>query len=139
MKRHSPKLVNEAEMVSNELNKIVTLWEELWYAGLEEASEAYFINNDHFGMILILEPLHEMISNVPITMREVSFIQKYGRYLIEAKEFCQKYLKKPDLGLLTQAWNLYSIVFQQIRKQLIYLNSLKLEYISPKFQVINFL
>jgi FKBP12-rapamycin complex-associated protein len=35
---HSPKLVEQAELVSRELIRIAVLWHELWHEGLEEAS-----------------------------------------------------------------------------------------------------
>eukprot|EP01155_Anaeramoeba_flamelloides_P032898 Anaeramoba_flamelloidesa953_77.p1 GENE.a953_77~~a953_77.p1 ORF type:complete len:672 (-),score=168.70 a953_77:7-1956(-) len=136
MRNHSPNLVNEAELVSNELIRIGILWEELWHKGLENASKAYFGNNDEIQMITELQPLYELIENGASTMREYSFLQNYGRDLFEAKEWCNKYLKKPDIGHLTQAWNLYSSVFQKIIANLPKMTKLNLSYISPQLSNI---
>lgn len=39
--KHSPNLVEQAELVSRELIRVAVLWHELWYEGLEEASRLY--------------------------------------------------------------------------------------------------
>lgn len=38
MRKHSPLLVEQAELVSRELIRVAVLWHELWHEGLEEAS-----------------------------------------------------------------------------------------------------
>lgn len=38
MRQHSPKLVEQADLVSHELIRIAVLWHEQWHEGLEEAS-----------------------------------------------------------------------------------------------------
>lgn len=38
MREHSPKLVQQADLVSHELIRVAVLWHELWHEGLEEAS-----------------------------------------------------------------------------------------------------
>ncbi len=38
MRQHSPKLVEQADLVSQELIRVAVLWHELWHEGLEEAS-----------------------------------------------------------------------------------------------------
>ena len=38
MREHSPKLVEQADLVSHELIRVAVLWHELWHEGLEEAS-----------------------------------------------------------------------------------------------------
>jgi len=39
--KHSPRLVEQAELVSQELIRVAVLWHELWHEGLEEASRLY--------------------------------------------------------------------------------------------------
>ncbi|KAJ3431054.1 serine/threonine-protein kinase mtor [Anaeramoeba flamelloides] len=136
MRNHSSNLVNDAELVSSELIRIGILWEELWNKGLEQASKAYFGQKDVIQMLMELQPLHEMISRGPSTMRELSFLQNYERDLIEAQEWCKKYLKKPDIGHLTQAWNLYYKVFEQIGNALPKMTNLKLSYMSPELNKV---
>jgi FKBP12-rapamycin complex-associated protein len=43
MRHHSPKLVQQADVVSHELIRVAVLWHELWHEGLEEASRLYEI------------------------------------------------------------------------------------------------
>ena len=38
LSKHSPRLVEQAELVSRELIRVAVLWHELWHEGLEEAS-----------------------------------------------------------------------------------------------------
>ncbi|KAI6073752.1 Serine/threonine-protein kinase mTOR isoform X2 [Aix galericulata] len=56
----------------------------------------------------------------------------YGRDLMEAQEWCRKYMKSGNVKDLTQAWDLYYHVFRRISKQLPQLTSLELQYVSPK-------
>ena len=43
-------------------------------------------------MLATLLPLHEMMERAgPTTLKEVAFVQAYGRELAEAHEWCQKY------------------------------------------------
>lgn len=44
--------------------------------------------------------------------------QAYGRDLMEAQEWCRKYMKSGNVKDLTQAWDLYYHVFRRISKQL---------------------
>ena len=71
MKSHSPKLVEQAEIVSQELIRVAVLWHELWHEGLEEASRLYFGDHNPDMMFKTLEPLHEMLERVsaPISLK----------------------------------------------------------------------
>ena len=64
VKSHSPKLVEQAEIVSQELIRVAVLWHELWHEGLEEASRLYFGDHNPDMMFKTLEPLHEMLERV---------------------------------------------------------------------------
>ena len=85
MRHHSPKLVQQADIVSHELIRVAVLWHELWHEGLEEASRLYDIPplcmsycdrptnksifryfGDHNieGMFATLAPLHDLIDKV---------------------------------------------------------------------------
>jgi FKBP12-rapamycin complex-associated protein len=91
MSEHSPTLVSQAMMASEELIRVAILWHEIWHEGLEEASRLYFGERNVKGMLRILEPLHAMIQRGPQTLKETSFTQTYGRDLAEALEWCGKY------------------------------------------------
>ena len=56
------------------------LWHEMWHEGLEEASRLYFGESNVEGMLNTLLPLHDMMDkNGPSTLKEIAFVQAYGR------------------------------------------------------------
>jgi len=64
MRVHSPLLVEQALLVSQELIRVAILWHEMWHEGLEEASRLYFGDRNINGMLAQLEPLHMMLQRV---------------------------------------------------------------------------
>jgi len=82
-----------------------------------------------------LEPLHAMLERGPQTLKETSFNQAYGRDLIEAQEWCNRYKTSRNVRDLNQAWDLYYHVFRRISRQLPQLTSLELQYVSPKLLI----
>ncbi|KMQ92782.1 serine threonine-protein kinase mtor [Lasius niger] len=132
MCEHSPTLVQQAIMASDELIRVAILWHELWHEGLEEASRLYFGERNVRGMFDTLEPLHAMLERGPQTLKETSFNQAYGRDLMEAQEWCHRYKASRNVRDLNQAWDLYYHVFRRISRQLPQLTSLELQYVSPK-------
>ncbi|KAI9778323.1 MAG: phosphatidylinositol kinase- protein kinase tor1 [Candelina submexicana] len=134
MRQHSPKLVEQADLVSQELIRVAVLWHELWHEGLEEASRLYFGDHNIEGMFATLAPLHALLDKGAETLREISFAQAFGRDLQEARGWCKTYRKSGDTGDLNQAWDLYYQVFRRIARQLQQIMSLELQYVSPKLQ-----
>ncbi|PWN43039.1 putative TOR1-1-phosphatidylinositol 3-kinase [Ceraceosorus guamensis] len=134
LREHSPLLVEQAMLISNELIRVAILWHELWHEGLEEASRLYYTEQKTDAMFAVLEPLHEALEKGPETLRETSFAQTYGRDLNEARECGRRYRQFGDVTDLNQAWDLYYHVFRRISKQLPATNSvqLDLQYVSPK-------
>jgi FKBP12-rapamycin complex-associated protein len=112
MRQHSPNLVEQAGLVSHELIRIAVLWHEQWHEGLEEASRLYFGDHNIEGMLATLEPLHEMLRKGPETLREISFIQSFGRDLAEAKDWCEAYKTTREIGDLNQVSNRASYYLQ---------------------------
>ncbi|TID24911.1 60S ribosomal protein [Venturia nashicola] len=136
MRQHSPVLVEQADLVSHELIRIAVLWHEQWHEGLEEASRLYFGDHNIEGMIATLSPLHAMLDKGPETLREISFIQSFGRELQEAKDWCSTYRQTNEIGDLNQAWDLYYQVFRKLVRQLPSLLTLELQYVSPKLKEV---
>ncbi|KAF2097118.1 FAT-domain-containing protein [Rhizodiscina lignyota] len=136
MRQHSPILVEQAELVSRELIRIAVLWHEQWHEGLEEASRLYFGDHNIDGMFAVLSPLHNMLEKGPETLREISFIQSFGRELQEAYDWCTTFKQSGDRGDLNQAWDLYYQVFRKIARQLPSLTTLELQYVSPKLKAV---
>ncbi|KAG9248794.1 armadillo-type protein [Calycina marina] len=132
MRQHSARLVEQADVVSQELIRVAVLWHEQWHEGLEEASRLYFGDRNIEGMFQTLAPLHDMLDKGPETLREVSFQQTFGRDLQEAREWCLTFKHSKDAGDINQAWDLYYQVFRRIARQLPQLNNLELTYVSPK-------
>jgi FKBP12-rapamycin complex-associated protein len=134
MREQCPKLVEQADLVSNELIRIAVLWHEQWHEGLEEASRLYFGDHNIDGMFATLAPLHAMLDKGPETLREISFIQSFGRELQEARDWCNTFRTSGEMGDLNQAWDLYYQVFRKIARQLPSLMTLELQYVSPKLK-----
>ena len=134
MRQHSPDLVEQAGLVSHELIRIAVLWHEQWHEGLEESSRLYFGDHNIQGMLACLEPLHEMLRKGPETLREISFIQSFGRDIAEARDWCEAYKTTKEIGDLNQAWDLYYGVFKRISRQLPQLMTLELQYVSPELK-----
>ncbi|KAI9757288.1 MAG: hypothetical protein M4579_003499 [Chaenotheca gracillima] len=134
MKTHSPKLVDQADLVSHELIRVAVLWHELWHEALEEASRLYFGDHNIEGMLATLMPLHEQLDRGPETLREISFHQAFGRDLQDARDWCTAYRRSGEPGELNTAWDLYYTVFRRIARQLPQMMSLDLPYVSPKLE-----
>ncbi|KAJ9649752.1 phosphatidylinositol kinase- protein kinase tor1 [Coniosporium tulheliwenetii] len=137
MRQHSPKLVEQADIVSHELIRIAVLWHEQWHEALEEASRLYFGDHNIEGMLATLAPLHAMLDNGPETLREISFIQSFGRELQEARDWCQTFKNSGEVADLNQAWDLYYQVFRKIARQLPSLMTLEMQYVSPKLKSLH--
>jgi FKBP12-rapamycin complex-associated protein len=61
------------------------LWHEMWHEALEEASRLYFGESNVEAMLATLLPLHEMMDKVgPTTLKEIAFVQSYGRWAARA-------------------------------------------------------
>ncbi|KAF9147911.1 phosphatidylinositol kinase- protein kinase tor1, partial [Linnemannia schmuckeri] len=134
MRHHSPVLVDQASMVSQELLRVAILWHEMWEEGLEEASTLNAQGGRNIDAMLdILEPLHRMILKPPETMHEVSFVKAFGEKLEKAYGCCTRFRQTRDVNELNRAWDIYFQVFHSIKK-LPRLNTLDLPYVSPQLQ-----
>ncbi|KAF9190501.1 phosphatidylinositol kinase- protein kinase tor1 [Haplosporangium sp. Z 767] len=134
MRLHSPVLVDQASMVSQELLRVAILWHEMWEEGLEEASTLNAQGGKNIeAMLAVLEPLHKMILKRPETLHEISFVKAFGRDLKEAFDCCTRFRQSRDVRELNGAWDIYFQVFNRIKK-LPRLSTLDLPYVSPQLQ-----
>lgn len=131
MRIHSERLVEQAELVSRELIRVAILWHELWHEGLEEASRLCFGEHNRDGMLEVVEPLHNMMEQGPVTSREVAFAREFGRDLAEAAEWCRRFRASKRQSDLNQAWDLYYHVFKRINRKLTSMTTLELRSVSP--------
>ncbi|KAG9294210.1 hypothetical protein G9A89_021569 [Geosiphon pyriformis] len=132
LRAHSPVLVDQALLVSKELIRVAILWHEIWMEQLEEASRLYFIDHNYDAMFQILDELQERLDRGPDTLREIAFVQAYGRELQEAGGWCRKYKQIGELTYLAQAWQIYHDLFKKITAQVTTITTLELQYVSPK-------
>eukprot|EP00878_Enallax_costatus_P008272 GHUV01008648.1.p1 GENE.GHUV01008648.1~~GHUV01008648.1.p1 ORF type:complete len:2405 (+),score=620.50 GHUV01008648.1:939-7217(+) len=132
VRTHSATLVEQATLVSTELIRIAILWHEMWHEALEEASRLYFGESNVEAMLNVLLPLHELMEKTgPSTLKEIAFVQAYGRELSEAYEWLSKFRVSRKEAELHQAWDLYYHVFKRINKQLHSMTTLELQYVAP--------
>ncbi|EXX76507.1 Tor2p [Rhizophagus irregularis DAOM 197198w] len=132
LRAHSAVLVDQALLVSQELIRVAILWHEIWMENLEEASRLFFIERNFEAMFNILDELQERLDRGPETLREVAFVQAYGRELQEAGGWCKKYKQTGDMTFLSQAWQIYHEMFKKITAQVGTITTLELQYVSPK-------
>ncbi|EMD39125.1 phosphatidylinositol 3-kinase-like protein [Gelatoporia subvermispora B] len=132
MKEHSRNIVEQALLVGHELIRVAILWHEQWHEALEEASRLYFTDKNPLGMIAYLEPFHDTLEKGAQTARETSFIQVFGRDLLDARQACKRYQAYGDTKELDKAWEIYYGVFKKIEKQLPQLTTLDLQFVSPE-------
>lgn len=131
MTSHSPVLVQQGELVSNELIRVAVLWHEQWYEGLEEASRQYFGEHNVDKMLNILRPLYETLNKGPETLREISFQNAYGHDLMIAKQLLEKYQELGVKRYIKEAWDIYYSIFRKISQTLPLLQTLELQHVSP--------
>ncbi|XP_045500144.1 serine/threonine-protein kinase Tor-like [Colias croceus] len=129
---HSQTLVSEAAIISEELIKIAMLWHDQVYTALEDASRLYFSDKDYRGMFRTLDKMHAMLDRPPETLKEVSFLQMYGRDLQEAQRWCELYKETNEDRYLNEAWDLYCHVVRRIGAQFRSHTSLELQYVSKR-------
>lgn len=137
IEQHSPLLCAQAREVSQELIRVAVLWHEIWHNGLEEASKMFFTKNDMTATLRVLEPLHDVVTKEPETLRETSFVATFGRDLQEARDWCRAYRVSGDRADFNQAWEIYYQVFKRIQAQLPSLLHLEMKYVSPRLQALH--
>lgn len=95
-------LVEQAQMVSEEMIRISILWHELWHEALEEASKAYFVDNNTEAMLQALLPMYELMEKGIETMSEISFTHQYGQLLADAFDWIRNFQHSKNEGDLNQ-------------------------------------
>lgn len=138
----NPTLVEQAKMVSNELIRSAIVLTEIWNEAIEEASRVCFetgnpcgSGGDPMGMVKLMTPYHKMMEREPETLNEIAFYQGYGADLEEAFEWLQMYAKTKNHCFLSQAWDIYLMIFRKISPKLKDLNNggyYELNNVAPK-------
>ena len=142
MTEHTPQVVQEGVMFSNELIRIAISWNEQWHEALEKASSKWFQEKNAKGMFEILSPMHKLVnpefSNPDavnnLTDLEKSFKNVNGSDLAEAYDWCKQYNKSKDSKAeeyIRQAWDCYFKVYKRIGLSISSMNTVRLEDASP--------
>ncbi|EAS01249.1 phosphatidylinositol 3- and 4-kinase family protein (macronuclear) [Tetrahymena thermophila SB210] len=133
IKTHSPLLINQALLISQELNRTAILIKEQWLEGIKEAWERYTIDKGaHTHLIKILQGLHEMMKVPPESLSEISFHQNFGGEIFEAESWLERYKITEDAICLCQAFDIYYRIYSKLDVQLKKLEFVYLENVSPK-------
>jgi FKBP12-rapamycin complex-associated protein len=132
IRRHSEKLVEQAEMVSEELIRVAILWPEMWLEAWDTASNAYLNTKDIPFLLENVVPLHEQLIKGPETVKEVQFYQAFARDLNEAYEWIQRYQRNKLESDLNHAWNIYINVYRKVSASLKRMSEVQLQVASPK-------
>lgn len=151
MRTHSPRLVEQALMVRDELIGASVVLHELWllfcvekrksdlsfffvlrYEALEDAAGLFYSNENVPGMLKRLAPLHaSLMQSTMETRHQVSFQQEFGADLQEAFGLCENYKISRDMVDLNDAWECYARVYYKLKKRIPKLRKLQLEHVSP--------
>ncbi len=73
MKKISPKLVEEASLISDELNRTAILLKELWHEKIEEAWKLHYTDKNIELVKKTLLDLHESMKTPPESLSEINF------------------------------------------------------------------
>jgi serine/threonine-protein kinase mTOR len=73
LKITQPVLVEQAGIISSELNRSAILLDEVWKEAIEEASRIYFERNEAQAMFNYIIPYHKDMEKAPETMNEIAF------------------------------------------------------------------
>lgn len=123
-------LVDQAQLVSHELIRVAILWPEQWFEAIEEASRAYFNDEDLDAMNEILDARHATLREPFETIHEHEFSRNYGRELEDAERYKERFRTSNSEVDLNQAWELYYLVFRKIQRDLQSLKHLELDKVS---------
>lgn len=77
LKITQPVLIEQASLISSELNRAAILLDEVWKDAIEEASRIYFERNEAQAMYNYIVPIHKEMDRKPETMNEIAFYQGY--------------------------------------------------------------
>lgn len=159
LRQHSSQLIDQSVLVSQELIRIAILWDEEWYATIEDASRVYYGEGNYQKMLDLLLPLHDKMAMGSKTNTEAAFLQAYGSELKEAHGLLTAYVrlmaanntpipvgqsggesssKKHSMtstveqSYLTKAWDLYTMIIRRIHPTLKQITSHNLINVSPQ-------
>jgi len=132
LKTTQPILIEQATIISNELNRSAILLSEVWQEAIEEASRIYFGRNDGKAMYAYLQPFHQQMEKEPETMNEISFYQGYASDLLDAYSWMKRFTKTENFADINQAWDIYYSIFRKISTKQKEVQFYELRNVAPK-------
>jgi FKBP12-rapamycin complex-associated protein len=88
-------------------------------------------------MIKFLKPLYETLYVTPETMNEIAFHQGFKSDLLEAWDWCLRYLETKNDCDINQAWDIYFAIFKKLSKRLKEVTFYDLKNVSPHLLSLN--
>lgn len=125
-------MIEQAQIISDELNRSAILLAETWQEAIEEASRIYFSRNDGQAMYQYIEPYHKIMEKEPETMNEISFYQGYASDLLDAWSWMQRYKRTESVADINQAWDIYYSIFRKISSKQKELQFYELGNVAPR-------
>uniref|UniRef100_A0A6B2FWP2 Serine/threonine-protein kinase mTOR (Trinotate prediction) n=1 Tax=Myxobolus squamalis TaxID=59785 RepID=A0A6B2FWP2_MYXSQ len=129
---HYPGLVEQATMISNELIRVSILWCEDWCYVIEEASKLFLNDKNIPSALALIDSMYQKMSVEVKTPIEIAFIQNNMNELNVALKYRNNFSISNNIKDLIQAWNIYYEVYKRLSKQINLINSIDLQYASPK-------
>ncbi len=115
LRAHKKALVEQALMVSSQLIRVAGLWDEEYPLLLEAASQHWFapIKNPE-AAVNTLRKFHDELKT-PQSPCDAAFLNKYGRDLALAWEWCERWTHTGHESDMNEAWDLYLGVYSTIK------------------------
>lgn len=132
LKLTQPVLIEQAQIISNELNRSAILLCEVWKEAIEEASRIYFERNEPQAMYQYIIPFHKDMEKAPETMNEIAFYQGYMSDLQEAFSWMQRFNETGNIADINLAWDIYYSIFRRISAKQKEVQFYELRNVAPK-------
>lgn len=95
--------------------RVAVSWLEIAQTHMDKASRLFSQGNYIDEMLRELLPIQEIVSKVPETFYEVSFLSQFGEHLQTADLWIENYKKNKDSRSLHQIWQHLGFVFNKIK------------------------
>ncbi|KAJ5072006.1 serine/threonine-protein kinase mtor [Anaeramoeba ignava] len=139
IRHHFPHLVEQAQLVSEELIRIVVLWQETAAEFIDEALKMYFEEEDYDQSASLIQQLQDALRKPPETPHERAFVAEYGTDLRFAHAWFAKAQSNNDSNVMTKSWKLFYQVLQKMTDEITAMRTLDLKQVSPKLYAANHL
>eukprot|EP00049_Salpingoeca_infusionum_P008011 m.129205 g.129205 ORF g.129205 m.129205 type:complete len:2557 (+) comp13887_c1_seq5:70-7740(+) len=130
LRLHHPTIVGDSLKFCDEMIRVSSLWPELWFGGISDASDSYLNDEDPNECVNKLLALHQSMKT-PSSPQETAFQQSFGLELEAGKQWITRFTLTKDSNDLSCAWTHYYTVYNRIKVMLPTLKVLTLSTVSP--------